>query len=158
MSDLSIAFVGDIMPGGLLHYKKDDFIEKEVLTYLQSFDLRVGTLECALGDDFEYYYGLLDEKGKHKNIVYAKNIDVEKVKKLNVDVVTIANNHIYDLGEEGLINTISVLKEHDIKFCGAGLTIGDASKPVIVNKKGVSIAFIGCSEQLGTFGIASENK
>ncbi|MFO7869374.1 MAG: CapA family protein [Bacteroidales bacterium] len=146
MKDINIAFVGDIMPGGLLHYSNSSFINGDVLNYLNTFDLRVGTLECALGDDLEYYRNLMDEKARNKNTIYAKNDDIQKIKKLNIDIVTIANNHICDLGEEGLLNTINILEKNNIKFCGAGKNIHDASKPAIINLNNKSCAFIGCTD------------
>ena len=47
---IRIACVGDIMPGGILHNKDVEFIDKEVEDYLSLADVRVGTLECAVGD------------------------------------------------------------------------------------------------------------
>lgn len=143
---IKIAVVGDVMPGGLLHYKKDPFIKKDVLEYLSTFNLRVGTLECALGDDLEPYRSLLTGASRDKNIIYAKNNSIERVKTLGLDLVTIANNHIFDLGAEGLRNTISILKENNIMYCGAGLNLEEASKPAVINIEGKDLAFIGCSE------------
>lgn len=159
MKNIDIALVGDIMPGGLLHYSKSNFIDEDVHNYLKHFDLRVGTLECALGDDLEYYRSLMNEKAKNKNIIYAKNSDIRRLKDLNINVVTIANNHICDLGREGLKNTIKILKENNIEFCGAGLNIDEASKPAVVTINNKTIAFIGCAEIIPSSPYpASENK
>lgn len=148
MEQISIAFVGDIMPGGILHYSNKSCVEKDVLNYLNNYDLRIGTLECAFGDDLEFYMQFLTDQGKTKNIIYAKNQDVKRVNELNIDIVTIANNHIYDLGEKGLKNTIRILNENNIKYCGAGENLDEASKPAVTEINGKSIAFIGCAEIL----------
>jgi len=148
MDNIKLAFLGDIMPGGLLHYKKSSCVNNEVLEYLNGFDLRIGTLECAIGDDLAFYRGLLDENAKNKNIIYANELDIKRLKELRIDIVTIANNHIFDLGVAGLENTIKVLEENNIKYFGAGMNIAEASKPVIVELKGKRIAFLGCTEIL----------
>jgi poly-gamma-glutamate synthesis protein (capsule biosynthesis protein) len=59
-----------------------------------------------------------------------KNIDVLKVFK--VDVACLANNHILDFGEEGLLETIETLKKNGILTVGAGKNIKEASKPVVI--------------------------
>lgn len=49
MEDIvNLAFVGDIMPGGV--FVRRGGVDKEVMDYMNSFDLRIGTLESAFGD------------------------------------------------------------------------------------------------------------
>ncbi|MFZ8847865.1 MAG: CapA family protein [Minisyncoccia bacterium] len=59
-----------------------------------------------------------------------KNIDILKVFK--VDVACLANNHILDFGEEGLLETIETLKKNGILTVGAGKNIKEASKPAAI--------------------------
>jgi poly-gamma-glutamate synthesis protein (capsule biosynthesis protein) len=59
-----------------------------------------------------------------------RNIDVLKVFK--VDVACLANNHILDFGEEGLLETIETLKKNGILTVGAGKNIEEASKPAVI--------------------------
>lgn len=135
-----MAVVGDIFPGGRLYYQ-NEYITTELMQYLDSFDIRVGNLESAIGDNIDY------ERVKMagaKNLIYSHNADLLKVKGMGFDVVSLANNHIYDLGEEGLKNTIYKLKELGIQYCGAGLNIEEAERPAVINVKGKSFAFIGC--------------
>ena len=60
-----------------------------------------------------------------------------------VDVVSLANNHLIDYGPEGLFDTLSTLDTNAIIHFGAGRTLVEARVPAIVEKKGVSIAFLG---------------
>jgi len=60
-----------------------------------------------------------------------KNIDVLTCAKF--DACSLANNHILDWGEEGLLETILTLKKSGIKFCGAGRNIHEAQKAAILN-------------------------
>jgi poly-gamma-glutamate synthesis protein (capsule biosynthesis protein) len=59
-----------------------------------------------------------------------KNIDVLKVFK--VDVACLANNHILDFGQEGLLETIETLNKNGILTVGAGKNIEEAEKPAII--------------------------
>lgn len=36
-----------------------------------------------------------------------------RVVDMGFDVVSLANNHVFDLGEEGLRNTIDILRNHE---------------------------------------------
>lgn len=140
---MNILFCGDIMPGGVLHYQ-DIFVTEELEKYLCQFDLRVGTFECSVGSNISFDKKKMN-RADGKNIVYSKDEDIERVKKLKIDVVTLANNHIYDQGEEGLRNTILQLDKLGVKHCGAGMNLSEAKKPAVVNLDGKSLAFIGCS-------------
>lgn len=60
-----------------------------------------------------------------------------------VDIVTLANNHIYDYGQIGLEDTIEYLKKAGIKYVGAGRNEREARHPVIYYIKGKRIAFFG---------------
>ena len=94
------------MPGGVLPYQ-ENYVRENIISYMKSFDLRIGTLECAIGNNMEYDQSKMDAE---KNIIYARDEDFYRVKELGIDVVSLANNHIYDLGEAGLRNTIELLK------------------------------------------------
>lgn len=59
------------------------------------------------------------------------------------DVVSLANNHSMDCGRAGLIETMRNLNGSGLRWCGAGLTQAEAEAPVILNAKGIRIAFVG---------------
>ena len=59
-----------------------------------------------------------------------------------IDIVTIANNHIYDYSDQGLFDTISYLDSCGIKHIGAGRNLSEARSPVIFNVKGIKIGFL----------------
>ena len=60
-----------------------------------------------------------------------------------VDVVSLANNHLVDYGPEGLYDTLNTLDTQHIAHFGAGRTLAEARTPAIVEKNGVTIAFLG---------------
>ena len=129
---------GDIMPGGVLPYQKE-YIDTTLLKHMSTFDFRIGTLECAVGNGLPFDEGKMS---KLKNIIYVRNEDLFRIKEMGFDVVSLANNHVWDMGVEGLRNTISQLEKLGIQYCGAGMNIAEASRPAVVTKDGLSVAFL----------------
>lgn len=131
--------MGDIMPGGILAGVKSGFISQEVLELLQGADIRVGTLETAIGNEPNF----TEEKMKRKgDVIYAKDEDLNKLKQLDINIVSLANNHFFDLGLSGARHTIQLLDELEIKHIGAGNNIQEASAPVVIKIDGKTIAFL----------------
>ena len=54
----------------------------------------------------------------------------------SIDGVTIANNHIYDYGKQGIQDTVNALKENNIDICGEGYKI-------LKDIQGVKFGFLG---------------
>ena len=59
-----------------------------------------------------------------------------------VDIVNLANNHMYDYGEQGLRNTIETLDRAGIRHVGAGVNEKKARTPVILIKSGLRLGFL----------------
>lgn len=155
---MNILVCGDVMPGGVLPFQ-DNYISKDLMAYLKTFDFRICTLEAAIGDNIPFDTTKMNDR---MNIIYARNQDLQKVKEMQFDVVSLANNHIFDLGEAGLLNTINQLDVLGIKHCGAGLNIAEASAPAIIEKDGEKIAILAyCmfgNKYLGYVELASKEK
>ena len=71
---------------------------------------------------------------------------VEGIKKMHPSVVTLANNHILDQGEEGLYSTMRTLHDASIPFLGVGRNSQEAARPFYINVKGKTICIYGCVE------------
>jgi len=135
---MNLFFCGDIMPGGVLPYQ-DAYITPALQEYMKGFDFRIGTLEAAIGTNLPY--DPIKVAGR-QNIIYARDEDFFRVKEMGFDVVSLANNHVWDLGEEGLQNTIKILQDNGIKYCGAGLNGEEASRPAVIEKDGLRVAVL----------------
>ena len=136
---IRIASVGDIMPGGILAGTDEGWVSSDVLSVLNKADIRVGTLETAIGNEPSFY----DEKMKRlADVIYAKDHDLIKLKKLGIDMVSLANNHFFDLGSEGALHAIDLLDQMGIKHVGAGINIQAASAPAIFNVEGETVAIL----------------
>lgn len=136
---MKIVAVGDIMPGGILNGRDKPFIAPEVKDLLAEGDIRVGTLETAIGNSPSFY----EEKMKRKaDVIYAKDDDMKRLVEMNINIVSLANNHFFDLGPEGATHTIELLDRIGIMHCGAGRNLEEASKPAVVIHEGKSYAFL----------------
>ncbi len=71
---------------------------------------------------------------------------VQTLKIGNIHAVNIANNHILDFGESGLIETIQTLDQDGIAHVGAGNNIQEAKRPIIFEKNGIRIGIIGYAD------------
>lgn len=156
---MKIVAVGDIMPGGVLAGVDEGYVSQDVLAILKDADIRVGTLETAIGDEPDFY----EEKMVRKaDVIYVKDHDLIKLQQLSIDIVSLANNHFFDLGPEGALHTIELLDQMGIKHIGAGRNLEEASKPVIIHKDGKSVAFLAfCDwreETVGWCPFATDDK
>lgn len=59
-----------------------------------------------------------------------------------VTVVSIANNHVFDYGREGLFDTFSYLEETGIAYVGAGRDAAHARRPYLFRKHGRSVGIL----------------
>jgi poly-gamma-glutamate synthesis protein (capsule biosynthesis protein) len=102
---------------------------------LKTADIVVGNLEAPHPGD-----GSINHL--KKPYIIADEKEFCKILVLKPDVLTLANNHIFDALEPGYEATVDFLKANDISFLGAGETAEEASKPVIIERNGLKIGFL----------------
>lgn len=71
---------------------------------------------------------------------------VELLKVFGADAVTLANNHVYDYGEVGLLDTLSCLEEAGMPYLGAGKDIDEASKILYYVVNGRKVAIVSATQ------------
>ncbi|WP_194778192.1 CapA family protein [Pararhodonellum marinum] len=71
---------------------------------------------------------------------------IHVLKKGGFDLLTLANNHIMDYGEEGLAESIKSIDGIGLKSIGAGINFEEASKPYYFEKNGYVLAVINFAE------------
>lgn len=64
------------------------------------------------------------------------------LKRLGIDAVTLAGNHIMDRGPVGAIDTMTELDRAGIAYCGLGQNIQEARQPLIMRRGGIRIALL----------------
>lgn len=65
------------------------------------------------------------------------------LREVGFDVVSFANNHVYDQGRDGLVETLEQLDAAGLPQVGSGLTCAAARAPVHLDVGGVRVALIG---------------
>ena len=147
-SSVSVIFVGDIMLSraiGSIMEKRQDWTHPFLLMkdFLTAPDLTVGNLE-----------GPISERGTKVGSIYSFRADKRSVEGLSFagfDVVSLANNHIWDYGEEAFLDTLDIVSSRQISYMGGGKTFEEAHTPVIKNIRGTKIAFLGYTNLLPSF-------
>lgn len=65
---------------------------------------------------------------------------------MGVDLVSLANNHAYDYGEEAFLDTLQVLKDEGIHYVGAGINEEEARRPIYYVINDTKIAFVSATQ------------
>lgn len=152
--DVSLADNWDIMP----FYKSRNkgmlgILSKGMLDRIQQMDWMIVNNEFVLSDRGVPMAGkLYTFRGASQNVQFYRE--------MGVDMVTLANNHIYDFGEEAFLDTLSTLKKAAIPYIGAGKNSDEAKKPYYLIVNGYKIAFLNATraEKYVLTPEASENK
>ncbi|MBR1439686.1 MAG: CapA family protein [Lachnospiraceae bacterium] len=83
----------------------------------------------------------------NKNFTFrAKPETVTFLDDIGVDMVTLANNHAYDFGEEALLDTFTILNNDEMPYAGAGENLSEAVKEMVFRNGDQSIAVLSATQ------------
>jgi len=68
------------------------------------------------------------------------------VAKAGFDLATLANNHVFDFGAQGLESTMAALDEIKVAYVGAGVNLKQASEPYLAVCDGIKVAILNFAE------------
>ncbi|MEC4008538.1 CapA family protein [Myroides odoratimimus] len=150
---MKILISGDFCPNNRvvklvdrLDYKTifNDFIDLN-----EKADYSLVNLECPIK--------IGDSKGIKKvgPVLFTNENAVEVLVKAGFKGVTLANNHIKDIGEKGVLDTVEVCSKYGLDVVGAGKNKTDASEILYKTIEGVKIGIYNVAEN--EFSIASED-
>ena len=137
MSEVKISFLGDISFNDYYIdlYKKGINPFKTLQPLLESSDFVIGNLECiAKGEQGENTL----KKPRLTTSVETLNY----LNTINANIVSLAQNHVFDHLEDGFLKTTSFLNENNIQFLGASLNKSAAEKPIIISKNEINIGLL----------------
>ena len=103
----------------------ESIIDEKLLNCIGKADFRIFNLEVPLTDE-------LKPIRKDGPNLYAPVSTLKGIKQLNPDVLALANNHILDQDEQGLLQTITQLDKSGIKHVGADADLRKAAAPLIL--------------------------
>lgn len=142
MKDIKIFIAGDFCPVGRNEQKfidKDFAAVESIKSVIAQSDYAVVNLEVPLTETE-------DKIKKSGPNIRASPKTVEALKFLGVDLVTLANNHILDSDEKGVLDTIKVCEGNDIQTVGAGTNLSSARKAHYTKIKDRKIAILNFAE------------
>lgn len=141
----TLALAGDVMLGRLVN----DVIKTmpparpwgDLLPLMTRADARLVNLECALTRHLKPW--TRTEKVFHFR---ADPGAVEVLRAARIDAVSLANNHVLDYNETGLLDTLQHLDHAGIAHAGAGHDLDDACRPALIDARGCKVALIAVTD------------
>lgn len=88
--------------------------------------------------------------------IYQSRESIKYLKEAGFNLCSLANNHIYDFGREGLHSTIEEIKKFNLEYVGAGLDFESAYREKVFNIQGTKIGFLAACE--AEFGCLTEDE
>jgi len=141
LSKLTVRCVGDVAPIQValesLHNADTGEFSRQLFKSLSESDLTVANLEAPVVSQAE-----LRENKRYNLSADASALDLFGSR----SVLSLANNHIMDYGEQGLAATIAALNARGIVHAGAGRNLDEASKPALIDVDGVRVAVLCCAD------------
>ena len=125
----------------------EQILEKPLYDLIKSVDYRIFNLEVPLTDKETP----IQKCGPN---LIASTKSIEGLKELGIDFLTLANNHIFDQGEQGLWSTVGLLDKAEISYAGVGGSSQEAAEPHFVQLDGKVIGIYCCAEH--EFSIVSD--
>lgn len=145
---MKIALLGDIAFFGkfcLINNNNLYSYFEEVAKLLSEYDLVIGNLETPFVTNQEEY-------GYKSAYIKSNPINIDLLKYLNVNIVNLANNHIYDYGSDSYELTKKILDENSISYFGI------EDKQLEINYESNKLAIQGyCCYSTNPQGINSTN-
>lgn len=145
--DTTISFVGDVSlaDNWYIMPKYDErkkgiygILSEDTVKLMTESDIMVANSEFTISDrgakmPGKYY----TFRGSPKRIpIYDE---------MGVDLLTLANNHVFDFGETAFNDMIDSLNEYKMPYIGAGKNIDEAKKPYYFIINGYKIAFVNAT-------------
>jgi poly-gamma-glutamate synthesis protein (capsule biosynthesis protein) len=106
-----------------------------VKSYFDQADLVVANLECTISTR--------GTKWPKTFTFRAPPAAAGSLAAAGIDVVSLANNHAMDYGKVAFLDTLGYLADRGVAQAGGGRNINQARAPLIVEKNGVRMAFLG---------------
>jgi poly-gamma-glutamate synthesis protein (capsule biosynthesis protein) len=135
---IELVAVGDVMLARGVNEKIMDqganYPFQEIRGLTGSADIAFCNLECAISERSARIF-------KNCNFCIRPE-DAKGLGFAGFDVVSLANNHMFDCEKKGIVSTIEFLEQEDIKSTGAGTTPAQALRPAIFDLKDTRIGFL----------------
>ncbi len=110
---------------------------EDVAPALRDADLTFANLETPIAPKAD--------RGSRPFVFNAPTALIGAQQDAGVDIVSFANNHVYDQGVAGLVETVELLEKAGLPQVGAGRTCDEAARHRLLDVNGIRVAFIGAT-------------
>ncbi len=122
--DISFAFVGDIFPARRLG-AQDPRAFGGIKGIFAAADVVMGNSETIY---HSYEAPPAPDSGPYGTYAACPPEVIDDLRHLGVDIVSTANNHCADYGQDGVLANIANLRAHGMPFAGTGATLTEATR------------------------------
>jgi len=138
---ITLMAVGDVMLGRLVSQRAQRAHNLYPFVFtagvLRKGDLVFGNLECPLSGR--------GVPNKHKSadlLLRAEPYMAFRLRTAGFNVLSLANNHVFDYGLDAFRDTVAALNEAGIRHVGAGFNECEARESLVLDVNGLNIAFL----------------
>lgn len=124
------------------------FFTEGIIKIIESTDYVISNQECPV---VEKSCVSIEKQGP---CLKGEKKIIGELKQLGFNCLTMANNHIFDYGDNGVNETIDACEKANMDFVGVGANIHEASEVLYKDFNNIKVAIINCCEH--EFSIATE--
>jgi poly-gamma-glutamate capsule biosynthesis protein CapA/YwtB (metallophosphatase superfamily) len=157
---ITLALTGDVMLGrGVAEAIDRRLLRPEelwgdVMPLLDAADLRIINLECPL-TDYEQRWTRTPKRPHFR----APPSAIETLRAAKIDACSLANNHIVDFEERGLLDTLEHLDAAGIRHAGASRNREEASAPAVLSvpgERGQRVGLLAFTDNMPPFAAGDD--
>ncbi len=137
--DIRFGLVGDALISRRLRpYREPRFLALRDI--LQAADVSIANSETLF---HAYESSPISDSGPYGTYAACDPEVIEDLKWMGIKMVSTANNHVVDFGEEGVLINMRNLQARGMPFAGTGRTLSEAVAPTYLDTPRGSVALIG---------------
>lgn len=122
-------------------YLNRELLRDDIKALYRNADINIVNLECPVNEHGNTYKIV-----KHGPHLQTTEKIFAHLRQLNITAVTLANNHLLDYGEQGVVSTLNACTINGTAYVGAGGDLQEAAASLVIEKNNIKIAFINCCE------------
>lgn len=148
---LSLSCGGDLLAVDVLTPKNTTHLFDDITDFYSSADIVSANLESTIDDDKPF--GRMEVKGKpfimntHTSMFHKFRNDAK------INFFSTATNHAMDLGEDGVLKTLSVLKQSGAYYSGTAASEAEQEDVVVIEKNGLRVALLAFTFDLNGYKV-----
>ncbi len=123
-------------------HKGENMFDSSIIDLFKNVNFSIVNLEAPITKNITT--NKIIKTGPH--LCSSEDTIIPFLEELEIDLVTLANNHILDYGNIGIDDTLISLNENKIDYVGCGNSLKRASKPYTFNCDGLKIAVLNFAE------------